>query len=456
MVNIITDTQPASVSFNVDTGDISPAVHMQNSLVKLADESGMVDTINDINEQSYQEDQNLRDGYDVEEESHYQNDEDDFPEQQQDEQSYQEDHQQQQKPRKKSSPKKSKGDKRYDDLIYKLGSKAQEAEDIARQRDAAARELKQARDEHAAYVLSIEKQRIASDIDRVSDIMVRAKDTDQTRSYVEGNRIMNELIMKEAQTDAAINQLAYEREERNSVPEVSEYERLAEEKFYDLSDTKEITSPAYTDWLKENSYYNPYDQENYDNDLAQDVHDIKRTFNKFLKHNRNGEFIGTHEYYKELDAIVQNKLYGDFIPSVNRYSNKGYSNQREDTEMNQINYPIDPDYDQSFGNATPEGQSRRHGTYPDEAGYQAPRQQQYQQRPNQQQQNQQQRPGVAPVNRSGYNQQYSNQMAPLDERERKLAILMPMVDMDGRPLTEREKLQEYASNKAKMMQGNRR
>lgn len=453
MVNIITNGQPSSVTFNVDTGEISPQVHVHDSLVKLAEETGIVDTMNDINEESYHNDQDLRDDYGVEREEIYRQ-EDDSDEQPYEEQLYQDEHQQQQKPRKKSPPKKTKGDKRYDDLIYKLGSKAQEAEEIARQRDATARELKQARDEHAAYVLSIEKQRIASDINRVSDIMVRAKDTDQTRSYVEGNRIMNELIIKEAQTDAAISQLAQQREENDYVPEVSEYERLAEEKFYDLSDSKEISSPAYADWLKENTYYNPYDSENYDADLAQDVHEIKRTFNKFLKHNRNAQFIGTSDYYQELDAIVQNKLYGDFVPpSPKGYSNRGYSNQREDNDMKQINYSIDPDYEQSLGQAIPEGQSRIRSTYPDDNGYQAP--QDAYRAP--QQQRGPQRQGVAPVNRSGYNQQYTNnQMAPLDERERKLAIMMPMFDTNGRPLTEREKLQQYASGKADMMNRGRR
>ncbi len=450
MVNIVTNGQPSSVTFNVDSGEVSPQVHVQDSLVQLATETGMVNTMNDINEESYHIDQDLRDEHNMESESIYQqNDEDDYDNQPQEEQLYQDDHQQQQKPRKKSSPKKTKGDKRYDDLIYKLGSKAQEAEEIARQRDATARELKQVRDEHAAYVLSIEKQRIASDIDRVSDIMVRAKDTDQTRSYVEGNRIMNELIIKEAQTEAAINQLAQQREEYDLSPETSEYERRVEEKFYDLSDAKEISSPAYAEWLKENSYYNPYDGENYDDDLAQDVHEIKRTFNKFLKHNRNGQFIGTPDYYQELDAIVQNKLYGDFVPPTTKgYSNRGYSNQREDNDMKQINYSIDPGYEQSFGNAMPEGQSRMRGTYPDDPNYQAPREAS--------QQRQQQRSGVVPVNRSGYNQQYNGQLPALSEQERKLAIMMPMFDTNGRQLSEREKLQQYASGKADMMQRNRR
>lgn len=452
MVNIVTNGQPSSVTFNVDTGEITPVIQVQDSLVKLAAETGMVDTMNDINNESYNNDQDLRDDYNMESESIYQQNDDDDNDQPQEEQLYQDDHQQQQKPKKKSPPKKTKGDKRYDDLIYKLGSKAQEAEEIARQRDATARELKQARDEHAALVLSIEKQRIASDIDRVSDIMVRAKDTDQNRSYVEGNRIMNELMLKEAQTDAAINQLAQQREEEDYLPEKSEYERLAEEKFYDLSDSKEIASPAYVEWLKDNPYYNPYDGDNYDEDLAQDVHEIKRTFNKFLKHNRNAQFIGTPDYYQELDAIVQNKLYGNFAPQQQKgYSNRGYSNQREDDDMKQINYSIDPDYEQSLGNAMPEGQSRMRGTYPDDPGYQAPRE------ANQASQQRQQRPGVAPVNRSGYNQQYQNrQLPPLSDNERKLATMWPAWDSSGRPLTNTEKLQQYALDKANMTNNGRR
>lgn len=440
MVSILTNGQSSNTTFNVDTGELFPQVHYNDSLVNLATDIGMVDTMNDINNESYVNDRELREEFNLETEPIYE-EEDQFDDQLEEE-PFQEEPQQQ-RPKKKSSPKKTKGDKRYDDLIYKLGSKAQEAEEIARQRDEAARELKFARDEHAAYVLEIERQRINDDIERVTNIMVKAKDTDQTRSYVEGTRIMNELIVKGSQTDAAINQLAYERDEYNSVPDTFDHEKAAEDKFYDLSDVKEVNSLAYAEWLKDNAYYNPYDAENFDEDLAEDVHEIKRTFNKYLKHNRNGNFIGTPDYYQELDSIVQHKLYGDFIPAQQQqYSNRGYSNQQEEPPMKPINYAIDPDYDQSFGNSVPEGQSRIHKTYPDDPGYQG--------------QQRQQRQNVAPVNRSGYNQQHQNQqVASLDERERKLAIMFPMVDTNGRPLSEREKLQKYAADKASMYQSRR-
>jgi len=450
MVNIVTNGQPSSVTFNVDSGEISPQIYVQDSLVKMAADSGMVNTINDINNESYHTDQDLRDDYGVEREPIYQQNDDleEEPEQEQ-EQLYQEEHQQQQKQRKKSPQRKSKGDKRFDDLIYKLGSKSQEAEEIAQQRDATARELKLARDEHAAYVLNVEKQNIEHNINRVTDIMVRAKETGQIRSEVDANRLMNELVVQESQTNAAINQLEQEREDYAAVPQKSEYEELAKEMFDELSDPREFYSPAYSRWLSNNTYYNPHDHENFDLDLAKDVNHIKRTFNKFLKHTGNADFIGTDNYYQEFDAVVKHKLYGEYMPPTNQnYSNRGYA-QQERNDVRQINYSIDPRYEESLGNAMPEGQSRIRGTYPDDPGYEAPRNAYQPPR-------QQQRQGVAPVNRSGYNQQYQQQAAPLSEQERKLAIMMPMVDMQGRPLSEREKLQSYAADKANMNQNNRR
>ena len=60
MVSIVTNGQSTSVTLNVETGELSPQIHVQDSLVKMAAETGMVDTMNDINEESYYADSDLR------------------------------------------------------------------------------------------------------------------------------------------------------------------------------------------------------------------------------------------------------------------------------------------------------------------------------------------------------------------------------------------------------------
>lgn len=449
-------TERVAVTYNTDT-DTVEGLHSQrlpDGIRDLAESTGVVAAMNQINQTSYDHDQQLRQEHQlVNEEQPYDPRYNNYEADQYEAES-------------ETRPKKTrrkKGDQRFTDMAHKLSLLHQEKEDLEK-------ELRRSRDEHANAMLIMEKQKISNDIDRVSEIMVQAKDEGENQTYVKANRVLHTLISKEADTEREMEDLR--RNYQNYSEEVpdTEFEQIAEDTFYKLSDKRELNSEAYVDWLKDNPHYNSYDADNFDPELAQEIYHIKSNFNKFLKYNKNADFIGTDDYYPELDRLIQSKLSNELPPpaSYGGYSNQGYY-QEEDPQMVSPRYvvDVDPNYVSSLPGAySAEGQSRSHSQDYVMNTQQAPRQNnpmqypqnrgtpQYGQAPQYQQppQYQQQRQPVAPVNRAGYQMQnnYYNQPPALSDVEMKIARSTPMFDTQGRPLSERERLQVYAEGKAQM------
>jgi hypothetical protein len=456
MVNIIQPTQRTSITYNVDSGEIDGGIDVPDSIEQLAGKVGIVDAINTINDESTQTDHNLRDMYNIDGQHtdghNNQPQYEDYPPDHNE-------HYQEEPPKKKPQKKKNKtADQRIRELSYHNVQVQNEKEELER-------ELKRTRDEHAASILAFEKQKIAHDIQRVSDIMMQAKEEDETKTYVDANRVLHTLITKESENDHALNSLKQQYESYGYVdPNQEAYRKEADDRFLALSDSKELNSDAYSEWLRENPFYNPYDMENYDADLAEDVHHIKKNFNKFLKGKRNGNYIGTEDYYHELNAIINTKLFGDYQSNTHgnynpNQSNQGYY-QQENQDMARHVVQIDPNYDQSLKGAVPEGQNRMHGQYPDPETYsppmppQRPPQQQYQQQyqaPSPQNHYSQPARNVMPVNRAGYSSQYGqNELPTLNSDQRKIALSIPMYEQNGRPLSESERIYEYSRSLADM------
>jgi hypothetical protein len=445
MVNVIQPQNRTSVTLNVDSGEIDGGDFVPNSLEQLAEQTGIVGAINNINHESQKTDHELREDYNIRADSPEGHNHPQYEEEEEYHPHEQREYESEVAPKKRPIKKKNKtADQRIRELSYQNLQTQHEKEELEN-------ELKRLRDEHAASMLSFEKQRIANDINRVSDIMVQAKEEDETQTYVDANRVLHTLIHKESEADAALNSLKEHYQQKQP-----EYDYKAEEqRFLQLSDPKEIQSDAYAEWLRDNPYYNPYDAENYDADLSEDVHLIKRNFNKFLKSKRNGNFIGTDDYYQELTNIINVKLFGDYqIPQQNTgYSNQGYNQQEDDMVRHTIH--IDPQYDQSLGSPIPEGQNRMHSQQyaePDNYAPPQPTRQNYQQQQQQYQPQRQAPPrNVAPVSRAGYSAQYqSNNLPQLDATQRKLALSIPMYDTQSRPLSDSERLHVYAQGLAEM------
>lgn len=437
MVNVVIPVERTSVHYNVDT-DSTSTVGVPDSIRQLAEDKGIYGAANSINQESREYDHQLRESDNPDYEPNNQEQENDHEfESPQDNGEVQ--------PKKKKRTGIDKQKKRIDDVTYKYMSTLQEKEELERQ-------LKLARDQHAASMLAFEKQRLADQIDRVSEIMVEAKDNDETKTYVEANRVLHSLLTKETQATEALDLINESVEQGNTAAIPPEIEEQQENRYFQLSDTKELESEAYVDWLRENPFYNPYDLENYDDDLASDVHEIKRTFNKFLKSKRNGNYIGTPEYYQDLDIIVQQKLFSGFdnfaAPQQHQqpqhqqqrgYSDQGYNQQQETNDMRHVVH-VNPEYERSLEQA-PQG-NRIHGQYAEDG---TPAQQH---RPQQQRQ-----PNMAPVNRAGYNQHYqSNDLPNLTADQHRMALQIPMFDERGRSLSEAERIHKYREGLRDMSQ----
>ena len=426
-INVTAPNTRSNLIFNVDSQNIEQSL-IPDDIKDMAENVGIVDAINTINDESRFNDQELRQQHELEsnyDHSLVQNPQESVLHENPDF-NHNSEHKQIKKPQKK------KIDKRIDDLTYRLAIKDEEIN-----------RLKQEHDAHLLEVqLAQQKDKIEADIARISEIMVQAKEEDQTHTYVEANKILNRLIAQESDNSTAFNNLQnYYQNTDYQNEQVRSYEKLAEEKFYDLSDIKELKSPYYAEWLQKNNYYNPYDVENFDNELASETLELKKNYNKFLKFNKKSDYIGTNQYYNDLDSMI-NQKYSTNIES--NYSNKMYNNQSyNDQENNAMNTPysvhIDPNYERSLPNQPSGDGPRRHASMPrNDYGYQ----------------NYPTTARVAPVNRSGYNNQgYSNQLPQLNEIQRKHALMMRGTDETGRSLSDSEKIQSYQEELMRLGQG---
>ena len=412
-ITILSPAEKASVTFSLENGIVDQH-EVTDSLKELAKDVGIVDSINEMNQESYETDQELRD-------QHF-NGPDNDAEQDHYEEHYEENAHNEPVRERKKPHKKHKIDKRINDLTYRLAIKDDE--------------IKRLQQEHEANLLaiklSIDKQKIDSDIDRISDIMVMAKDENDTQSYVQANKLLNKLIKNQDDTESALQHLndTYSQHSQET-NQNNEYLQMAEEKFLELSDTKEINSPHYAEWLQKHQYFNPYDAENFDNDLASEIAGLKKNFNKFLKLKRNAHYIGTPQYYNDLDSMIEQNFGG---------ANNNYNDYQENDDMStKYTVHVDPNYERNLPGHHNSDKPRVHYSEPKSDSYYE--QQKYAQR------------RVAPVNRSGYQNQSSQQLPQLSPIELQIArSFTSMAHPDGTPMSEDERIMEYRVQKA---QGNR-
>ena len=435
MVNIIVPTnQPASMVYNSDTDQIQNGAMAVDGLEKLADQVGIIDSINNVNQESQQYDQQLREDHGLEDPSYSQINNEQFEEESV-----------QNFPKKPQQKKKSKIDKRLDSVMTKYTTVLSEKEELEQ-------ELKRVRDENARYAASLlasEQERISHDIDRVADVMMTAQQNQQTEAYKKATKLMSKLVQEEAEAQRSLENLQESYQISNQHQQ--EFNQEMEEAFTQLADRRELKSQHYYEWLQDHPYYNAKDPENFDADLAQETYQIKKDFNKFLKRSGATDYIGSEEYYAELNQILHN-TFNPFPQNnqMNNYQseqhyNEGYNdgydeyydvNERDDSMRHTIQ--VNPDFENSIpGRRASEGQNRIHTGNP---SMMSP----YQSRP--------QMPNLAPANRGnsgGYYQQ--NQLPELTPLERKLALQMPMVDSQGRSLSEAERIHTYRQGKLQQM-----
>ena len=415
MVNVITPSQRVNVTYNVATG-VETSTHPQSGLEQLAQQVGLTDTMHQVNQESeYNDQQDRVDAGLI-----------DAPEYYADEQ-YEEEPidvslggvpSEEKQPQKRRKAKKR--DKRFDEFTQKYAASMEENKALREQN----RQSEVYRLQLEKALLESEQKQLGGQIKDLSKVMKDALDEQDNETFVEANRLLTQVTNDRDKTSQTLRRYNeeiqnvdnYEDDYSNDETQLESY---AYEKLLELSDVKELNSEPYQDWIATHPYYNPYDYENFDGDLADEVLGIKKEFNKWLKYRNEGDFIGSDDYYHELDRLIDARIEGTSLdeqeyyeePQYQQpgYSNRGYSNQNEESDY-MANQPI-------------------HRVAIDQYG---------------------QGGRVAPVNRSGYNRGGTQNLPELTRLEEQLALSMPMVDEKSRPLSDREKIQVYKEGKAGM------
>lgn len=282
---VITPSDDDSVS----TGYDSPHATMQKQSLR--------DTVEDINQESFQEHEAL------------------YPEDTQDqhldnpdfEGDYEpESLQHPQKPRKKSKKKQDLDN--YGTRVREEKERLERMRSIEREEHI--RELQQKEEEkqfiEQSYRLKLEEKDIDESIQKVSNVYLDAKKDQDYEIELEAGRVLQQLDSKKLDIN---RNLQYLNEEANSklIPQISQEEKEMEEaieaEFINFSDKRELKSAHYYEFLKEYPICNPY-HEDYDRDLNKEIYDIRKELNRDLKINGESAFIGSPEYFEEVKERI--------------------------------------------------------------------------------------------------------------------------------------------------------
>ena len=397
---ISTPQDNVEVKFSID----SPLVQTQanhvnastDSILQLAQNTGLVDAMHQVNAESAEADQlNLQ--------PHQEEGEvlvEDIPEEVLQDSSS--------KRSSKSKRERDKGEaQRVGELVYQVA-------ELSREKEAYALRLQ----EMELALLKKKKDDLEREVENIATVMKKAKGEEDPDAYVEAHKILSQLTHEQFKTHESLEQAqsayehsyqSYQEPESFSGEDNDRYQTLVS-----LSHKKELSSEYYKDWLDEHEALNPF-SEDYNPHLAEEFAGVKKDFNNYLYAHGQQSLIGTVDYYNELDDLIQmqnERKYGSMQPYVQE-------DVFEEGSSYQQPYYGESDMSQPIARAS-----------------------------------------IAPINRQGYQNPYAgtpSSLPALTEHEKRIAEICPMTDaptvrgVQPRYLTNDEKYAIYQQNKAKMM-----
>lgn len=496
MVTIVNPTPRPTITLNVGTNE---TLYGQHGAVSEQDELSknalMAETMMQINQESQDYQQELwqqRDAdpelppdemphdYAYEEQPQFQEPDGEYEEYPQEEEQVET---KSRRPRKKAA-KKVEGS-----LGYNLRQKNKETDYYEKQlqvKEALYQEtLQRERDDkermQRSYELALEKNRLNEDISKVSGVLMSAKEDQSYDTEIEANLVLQRLVNK---------QFELEREEQSlRVPEAvfdedeAQFDQMAAQELYKFSDARDLKSPVYGEFLEKYPICNPYSAD-YDRDLAEEIWQLRKDYNRQIKIDGMSSYIGSEEYYDEVQDLIAarfNKSRRKAAPRTRQqpqyqgdqdmnYGQNGTGHTISIGDNDQYGADYAPNYDPSFRKSGDNRDPESGGA----AGYRQPQAHQQQYRPEPQQyqpgynqqgygasrnepQQQRQAP-VAPVSRDGYSQtRYIQQLPELDHNEMNMARAMQgMRFPNGKAMNENDRVMEYRKMKGDRLNGQSR
>ncbi len=317
---ITTPQDNVELSFDLNNNVKTNANHVNastDSILGLAQSTGMIEAANQINQDSAAADRPVSDQDDL------QTQESEEQEQTQEEESA--------RKRERKNRRDSRSDEGY-----------RQAAKIAQERDAYALRLQ----EMEVELLQKKKDQLDRDVDHITSVMKNAKGIDDTHTFVDANQLLSQLTHEQFKTHESLEQAssayqesydAYETPAEYNLYDDSRYQKLLE-----LSHKKELKSEAYHEWLEDNEIFNPF-SEDFNPRLAQEFGEAKHAFNDWLQAHGQHSIIGTESYYDELDDLIRIKnqeKYGTPDPEPSSQGGYGQSQHNQYAGEDDMSQPI--------------------------------------------------------------------------------------------------------------------
>lgn len=510
MVTIVEPTPRASIVISTATGEVThdtgQGFAREN---EAAENAGLVDAMNNMNDESRYHDSTLRNqyadtegyaqsqydsqGYEIPPES-YEGYGPDTAREHEEDQSFEANS-------RKDDPKAKRSKKKKPDLSAARHALKERYEKQLESKEAMHQHILQQKEEEKRFIqktyeLELQKRKVDEEIGKVSDVLFQAKENQDVQTEIDANILLQKLVNRQAYVERDISHVTEEvrafqdlMQEPEVDPAQAQIEQLAEQELYNYSDRRELQSPHYSEFLERYSICNPYHPD-YDRDLNDEIWQLRKKHNRDLKVNGESAFIGSAEYYQEVEDMIsshfgrtqQQSSRRRGRPPTGRQAENGYEDEYfdpqqyqapndtyyGDTQMPQITIrPFEEHYDSNYApNHDPSFRKRTDER--DQTGgfvgggapnphYQQPYQQQrpYQQQPYERQEYTPRGGGydqgythpndyapVSPVSRDGRRQPSA---VRLDPRVETIAIAMKgMVDpRTGRELNQAERIEYY-------------
>lgn len=210
------------------------------------------------------------------------------------------------------------------------------------------RENEKLRHAYQEMVLLKEKDSLEQNINRLNQIMVQAKEEEDHNTYVEADKYRMNLLLSEREKEYELNRLKQDLNQRNSEEEseqryLEELNNKIQETLHYQSDVRDLKSEHYDDFLGDFPEIDPRNLEFYDPDIAEELLDIKKNFNKQLKRSRNYNHIGSLEYYDSL-----REMFGHYFDQNRAPAPQQQQQQQQQPQQyhDQYAYEHYPNYDQ--------------------------------------------------------------------------------------------------------------
>jgi hypothetical protein len=294
-------------TFVIDTKTDNHTSAYVDPLMELSQKTGLVDVINEVNAQSQDERAQIQDNFENPQYNINDNNQQNYEiesEIHNDDQRSSNDHQR----------RKRKAKQHSNAYAIRQSAEKERQEKVFAAKEAMMREaLEQKEIENnliaEKYRLELEKRSIEDNIQKATDVFINAKHNNDYDNEIKALNLSQEFISEKKEIERDIQNIALkEQMYANPMPDPrDEYQEILSQKLQQYSDSRDLNSEHYSTFLERQPVCNPHHPD-YDENLAQKIWEIRSEINNDLKINGESSYIGTPDYYEEVEATMRELL----------------------------------------------------------------------------------------------------------------------------------------------------